>query len=309
MLASVLKRQEIDKLSDKKATEMPDIRISTPFPPELYEWLEDVYPVWLQTPLDAFYGLIPFNSVAAPLQLAYAENIDALGNSSIFRNLNIFLTLIAEEKILLDSDATMTSDSLDLLLTTTHWPKYDMEMVNRLQRPLHEETICPLDFLKALAFVTGLIELRNNRLAVTEFGHSLLEGRIDTVLVRKVFEATFAKVNPRTLTKLAHPWVHEQAGIIFWGLSVVGETPRSASELARYCFVPPKQFFDYRLKVLHTYMRVVFLQPLIWFSLIETVDVEADKTNPDGLLYRKTPLFDEFFKFSIDRSMPVERPN
>jgi len=288
---------------------MSGIKISTPFPPELYDWLKDVYPVWLQLPKNTFYSLVPFNSAESPLLLDYVANTAALSESLIFQNLRTFLTMIEEDKIQLLADDTMTSDCLELLLGATIWPQYDLENVKNLPRPIHEETICPLDFLKALAIACELITLSDNRLTITQSGRLLLANEVDTRMVRKVFEATFGKVNPRTLTKLAHPWVHEQAGVIFWGLSIVGDTPRSAEELARYCFVPPKQFFDFRLQVLHTYMRAVFLNPLSWLGLLEIHDTEATESNSGGVLYRKSPVFDEFFHFEIEKLLPVERPN
>jgi hypothetical protein len=288
---------------------MSGIRISTPFPPEFYDWLKDVYPVWLQLPQDAFYGLVPFNSAESPLQLDYAANTAALSGSLIFQNLRTFLNLIDTDQIRLLPDDTMTSDSLELLLDATVWPHYDVENVKRLPRPIQEETICRLDFLKALAIASELITVSDNRLEITTDGRLLLANEVSRPMVRKVFEAAFGKVNPRTLTKLAHPWVHEQAGVIFWGLSIVGSTPRSAEELARYCFVPPKQFFDMRLRVLHIYMRAVFLHPLTWFGLLETSDTEASESNPEGLMYQKSPVFDSFFHFEIEKLMPVERPN
>ena len=288
---------------------MPGIKITTTFPPEFYEWLKDVYPVWLQLPQDAFYGLVPFNSAKSPLRLDYAANTAALSGSLIFQNLRTFLNLIDEDQIQLLPDDTMTSDSLELLLDRTVWPHYDLECVKRLPRPLHEETICRLDFLKALAIASGLTSLSDNRLEITKSGRSLLAHKVDRQMVRKVFEAAFSKVNPRTLTKLAHPWVHEQAGVVFWGLSIVGTTPRSAEELARYCFVPPKQFFESRLRFPNVYMKAVFLHPLSWFGLIETRETEATESNPEGLMYQKSPVFDSFFHFEIERLLPVERPN
>ena len=288
---------------------MSGIRISTPFPPVLYDWLKDVYPVWLQLPLDALYGLVPFNSAESPLRLDYAANTAALSGSLIFQNLRTFLNLIEEDRIQLLADDTMTSDCLELLLDATVWPHHDVECIKRFPRPIHEETICRLDFLKALAITSEMITLSDNRLEITESGRLLLADEVNVRMVRRVFEAAFGKVNPRTLTKLAHPWVHEQAGVIFWGLSIVGDTPRSAEELSRYCFVPPKQFIDWRLWVIQTYMRAVFLHPLSWFGLLEIQDAEATENNSEGLLYRKSPVFDSLFHFEIEKLLPVERPN
>jgi hypothetical protein len=288
---------------------MSGIRISTPFPPELYDWLKDVYPVWLQLPPDAFYGLVRFHTAESPLRLDYAANTASLSGSVIFQNLRTFLKRIEEDQIQLLADDTISSDSLELLLDATVWPQYDVEGVKRLPRPIHEETICPLDFLKALAIASELITLSGNRLEITDSGRLLLSKEIDARMVRKVFEAAFSRVNPRTLTKLAHPWVHEQAGVIFWGLSIVGDTPRSAEELSRYCFVPPKQFFDSRLWVIHTFMRALFLRPLSWFGLLEVHDTEAAENNSEGLLYRKSPVFDSLFHFEIEKLLPVESPN
>jgi hypothetical protein len=288
---------------------MSGIKITTTFPPEFYDWVKDVYPVWLQLPQDALSGLVPFNSAKSPLHLDYATNTAALSGSLIFQNLRTFLNLIDEDQIQLLPDDTMASDSLELLLDGTVWPHYDVEGVKQLPRPLHEETICRLDFLKALAIASGLINLSDNRLEITQSGRLLLAHKVERQMVRKVFEAAFSKVNPRTLTKLAHPWVHEQAGVVFWGLSIVGVTPRSAEELARYCFVPTKELFESRLRSPNIYMRAVFLDPLIWFGLLETHETESTESNPAGLMYQKSPVFDSFFHFEIERLLPVERAN
>jgi len=288
---------------------MSGIRISTPFPPELYDWLEDVYPAWLQLPPDAYSRLVPFNSAESPLRLDYAANTAALSGSPVFQNLRTFLNLIEEDQIQLLPDDTMSSDCLELLLDATVWPQYDVEGAKRLPRPIHEETICPLDFLKALAIASDLTTLSNNRLEVTASGRLLLANKVNVRMVRKIFEAAFGEVNPQTLTKLAHPWVHEQAGVIFWGLSIVGDTPRSAEELSRYCFVPPEQFFGVRHRLMHIFMRAVYLRPLFWFGLLEIHDTDATENNPEGLLYRKSPVFDSLFRFGIERLLPAERPN
>lgn len=288
---------------------MSGIRITTQLPPELYEWLGDVYPTWLQLPPDDFYRLVHFNAPESPLNLFYAETAADIGNSAIFRNLRVFLELVSEGRIVLQQDSTMTSDTLELLVDVLHWPNNDMSGVKDMRRPLDEENICPLDFLKALAISSQLIKVDAASITIMENGHRILEEPPGANIIRMVFEAAFSKVNPRTLTKLAHPWVHEQAGVIFWGLSLVGNQPRSANELTRYCFVPPKQFFDYRLTMLPVYMRAVFLNPLIWFGLMETRNVAADQENPDGVLYQNTPLFDKFMHFDTEIARPVETPN
>ena len=285
------------------------IKLSTPMPSELTDWLGDVFPAWLQLPPDAFQNLVPFNGPESPIRIKYVGNASELGRSVMFDNLQVFLKLISEGRVSLDEESHLTSDSLELLLETTNWPGYDLERTRQLTRPLREDIIGPLDFLKALAIECDLIKVDGDRIEICEYGHRILQKQINLVLARRVFEAAFSKVNPRTLTKLAHPWVHEQSGVILWGLSITADKPRSADALTRYCFVPPKQFFEGKLKVLDIYMRSVFLQPLTWFGLMETQVVEADDANEHGLLYKKTPLFDQFLQFDIERVMPVERAN
>ena len=288
---------------------MSRIRPSTPLSAELTEWLNNVYPAWLQLPEEKFDDLDPFNSAASPLFLEYLENAAELSSSAIFDNLRVFLTLINEGRIALLPDGTMTSDSLDLLLVTTNWPNLDIEATKLLRRPIDQETICPLDFLISLAIACQFIEVDAKRIKITKTGVHLLENRIDVAMVQNVFEATFTKVNPRTLTKLAHPWVHEQAGIIFWGLSIAADKPRDVQELTRYCFVPPRQFLNNTFSILDGYMRSVFLNPLTWFGLMETVAPQANMTDVYDLHYQKTPLFDKFMRFDVDRPPSVEVPN
>lgn len=285
------------------------IKMSTPMPSELIDWLGDVFPAWLQLPPDAFQNLVPFNGAESPIRIKYVGNAAELGRSIMFDNLQAFLRLISEGRVKVDDGSNLTSDSLELLLETTNWPGYDLELTRHLTRPLREDIICPLDFLKALATECDLIRIEGDRIEIQEQGHHLLQKQISLGLVRRVFEAAFSKVNPRTLTKLARPWVHEQSGIVLWGLSITGNTPRSAEVLTRYCFVPPKKFFDGTLKILDIYMRSVFLQPLTWFGLLETQDVEAGEANGYGLLYKKTPLFDQFLQFDIERVKPLELAN
>lgn len=288
---------------------MSQIRLSTPLPSELYAWLKDVYPTWLQLPPDDFRRLIPFNSDESPLSLNYIENAEEIGNSAIFENLRVFLSLIAERRIVMQPDATMDSDTLELLVDATHWPNDDMDLVKKMRRPLDQENICALDFLMALAVESRLVEVEGASINLTPNGTRLLEDRLDVAIIRSVFIAAFSKVNPRTLTKLAHPWVHEQTGIVLWGLSLVGDHPRSANELTRFCFMPPKEFFDDRLMILPVYMRAVFLQPLIWFGLMEAQSEVEEYIDFDDLVYKKTALFDRFFQFDVERAQPVERAN
>jgi hypothetical protein len=288
---------------------MSRIKLSMPLPPELTDWLGNVFPAWLQLPQEAFYKMIPFNAAESPIQIQYSEHAAEIGRSHIFANLNVFLTLISEGRVCVDPESALTSDSLELLLKTTHWPNYDYELIKRLLRPLHEGIIGPLDFLKALAIECDLIRIEEDRIEIRDNGLRILKNQTDVVLVRRVFEAIFSKVNPRNLTKLAHPWVQEQTGVMLWGLSITADEPRSAKELTRYCFVPPKQFFDQRPNMLDIYMRVVFLRPLIWLGLLETQVVEVSDANEQGLLYKKTALFDQFIHFDFERLQPVERPN
>jgi hypothetical protein len=288
---------------------MSRIKLSMPLPPELTDWLGDVFPAWLQLPQEAFYKMIPFNAAESPIQIQYSEHAAEIGRSHIFTNLNVFLTLISEGRVCVDPDSTLTSDSLELLLQTTHWPNYDYELIKRLSRPLHEGIIGPLDFLKALALECDLIQIEEDRIEIRDNGLRMLKNQTDVALVRRVFEAIFSKVNPRNLTKLAHPWVQEQSGIMLWALSITADKPRSAKELTRYCFVPPQQFFDHRLSTLDIYMRAVFLAPLTWLGLLETQTVEASDANVQGLLYKKTALFDQFIQFDFERLQPVERAN
>jgi hypothetical protein len=221
----------------------------------------------------------------------------------------VFLALIGEGRIVLLPDGTMTSDSLDLLLATTDWPGFDIERTRQLQRPLDQENLGPLDFLIALAIACQFVEVADGRIKVTDAGRRLRENRIDVSTVKSVFEATFTKINPRTLTKLAHPWVHEQAGIVFWGLSVTADMPRTVPELTRYCFVPPEKFLDDTAVILEIYMRSVYLIPLTWLGLMRTTAPPSASSTVYDLLFQKTPLFDRFMHFTIEPALPVERPN
>lgn len=287
---------------------MSRLRLSAPLPSNLTRWLNDVHPAWLQLGAGPFYDLVPFHSPRSPLHLDYHGNAADIAGSVIFRNLRLYLTLIGEGRIALLPSGAMTSESLDLLLTTMDWPDFDTEMTRHLRRPLDQETICPLDFLMALAIAARLIQIDGRRLAVTDAGRRLRENLIDASMVRAVFEAAFARVNPRTLTKLAHPWVHEQAGIVFWCLSITADLPRSVPQLTRYCFVPPEKFLDEPLNVLEVYMRAVYLTPLSWFGLLKSMPA-VEATRVQEPLYQKTPLFDRFMQFDIERAQPVERPN
>jgi hypothetical protein len=221
----------------------------------------------------------------------------------------LFLTLIGEGRIILLSDGKMASDSLDLLLSTTDWPNYDIELTRMHRRPLDQDNLGPLDFLIALAKACQFVEVAGGRIKVTDAGRRLHENRIDMATVRTVFESTFTKIDPRTLTKLAHPWVHEQAGIVFWGLSMTADVPRTVPELTRYCFVPPEKFLDNRSSILEVYMRSVYLLPLTWFGLMGTTAPQTTSWTVHDLMFQKRPLFDRFMHFTIDPALPVERPN
>lgn len=288
---------------------MARIRLSTPLPPKLTEWLKDVYPAWAQLSPETFYGLVPFNAPVSPLHLDYLDTAADLSASAIFSNLRLFLTLIDEGRIVMLPDGKMASDSLDLLLATTDWPGFDIELTRKLRRPLDQENLGPLDFLIALAIACQFVEVADGRIKVTDAGRRLRENRIDVSTVKSVFEATFTKINPRTLTKLAHPWVHEQAGIVFWGLSVTADMPRTVPELTRYCFVPPEKFLDDTALILEIYMRSVYLIPLTWLGLMRTTAPPSASSTVYDLLFQKTPLFDRFMHFTIEPALPVERPN
>lgn len=288
---------------------MSKIRISTPLPPELTAWLKDIYPAWLQLQQEAFNALVPFNAPQSPLHLNYIEHSAEMATSSIFSNLRIFLTLIGEAKIGLSTDGKMTSDSLELLLQTTDWPNYDSDWIQFHRRPLDQENIGPLDFLIALAIETKLVTVDCGRLRVSNAGHRLSQNLTDDSIVRTVFEAAFSKVNPRTLSKLAHPWVHEQAGIIFWGLSRTADKPRTLFDLTRYCFVPPKKLLSQDLNPLEIYMRAVYLTPLTWFGLMISTAPTTPETKDQDELYFKTPLFDRLMHFDIEPSQVAENAN
>ena len=288
---------------------MSRIKLSTPLPTKLTEWLQDVYPAWLQLPEEAFYGMVPFNSQRSPLHLNYSVCAADLAASVIFSNVRVFLNLIGEGRITLLEDGKISSDGLDLLLETTAWPNCDMDVIRMTRRPLDQENIGPLDFLVALAHAAQLTTVVEGRIRVTDAGWRVCAQLVDPSIVRAVFEASFARVNPRTLTKLAHPWVHEQAGIIFWGLSITADAPRTVSELTRYCFVPPEKFLDDALGMLELYMRAVYLTPLTWFGLMATTTPSDGETHVYDRLYHKTPLFDRFMEFDLERAQPAESPN
>jgi hypothetical protein len=288
---------------------MSRIKLTMPLPPKLTEWLKDVYPAWAQLPQEAFYGLVPFNAPESPLHLDYLDIAADISASAMFSNLRLFLTLIGEGRIVLLPDGTMASDSLDLLLATTDWPNYDIELTRMHRRPLDQENLGPLDFLIALAIACQFVEVAEGRIKVTDAGRRLHENRIDAATVRSVFEATFLKINPRTLTKLAQPWVHEQAGIVFWGLSKTADVPRTVPELTRYCFVPPEKFLNNTASILEVYMRSVYLLPLTWLGLMSTTAPQSTASIVHDLLFQKTPLFDRFMQFTIEPAVPVERPN
>ena len=171
---------------------MSRIKLSTPLPAVLTDWLGDVFPAWIQLPPDAFYNLIPFNGAASPIKINYNGNAAELARSRVFTNLKVFLTLISERRVQSDPDCQLTSDSLELLLAATDWPGLDLVNTEGLPRPLREDIIGPLDFLKALAIECDLINVEVDRIEIRENGRRLLRGEINLPLVRRVFEAAFS---------------------------------------------------------------------------------------------------------------------
>jgi len=55
-------------------------------------------------------------------------------------------------------------------------------------------------------------------------------------------------------------------------------------------------------------MESRILRPLLWFGLLECQsEASAESRVSDRRLYRKTPLFDLFLKFTVQTELPTTR--
>jgi hypothetical protein len=93
-------------------------------------------------------------------------------------------------------------------------------------------------------------------------------------------------------------WPQNDAGVVLWSLSASANDWLDRETLTRLCTVPVAGVLESTWDLGSYAMEARILRPLVWFGLLEQRSEKG--TGPvNRHLYRKTPLFDRFLKFSV----------
>jgi hypothetical protein len=93
-------------------------------------------------------------------------------------------------------------------------------------------------------------------------------------------------------------WPQNNVGVVLWSLSASATDWLHPDKLTRLCTIPVIGVLEAAWDLGAFAMASRILWPLTWFGLMES-RWEGKAGLGEPRLYRKTPLFDQFVKFSV----------
>ncbi len=189
------------------------------------------------------------------------------------------------------------------LLERIRWAEEYIEPIRPILKHVNEYDAKPIEIVRVVCEVGGLVRKKRNSILVTRKGLELCSDSKAGLLYRHLFITLFHRVNLDFLYGgLPTPQLQWSVPVILWRLSLKAkdwlDMPRLMDETlltqVRRELAAEQAFPNHDQHLLVA--RV--LKPLLWFGLLETEgDPEHWRRLRHSARFRKTPLFDRFLQF------------
>jgi hypothetical protein len=276
--------------------------------PEVRRWLNGVEPAWTMLEFDSFNALHDGPSASnQAIRLEPNLPLTDLSVSAVTRNALLLLRLSIETGGLkLTATGNLSRAVVAEMIEVVEWPGIDKDELFRFHKVINEADFLPVHFVRVLLEGTKLVRRRRDKLVPTRLGKEMLvEGR-HGALQALLFHIAFWHLNLGFFDRNPiDSWPQSHTSIVLWSLSASANDWLHPDKLTRLCTVPVIGVLESDWDLGSFAMESRILRPLTWFGLLESRREREGLGEPR--LYRKTPLFDQFLKFSVKIERPATR--
>lgn len=180
-----------------------------------------------------------------------------------------------------------------------------VESIRKGRTVINENHVRPLNILRVFLETAGLIDHHDGRFHPTDRGLDMLEARKAPEFMKYLFVSYFRKFDLNYFTE-CHEWneFREILPYSLYRLSKLNDEWHRVDIIANRVLLPSIfELADKRgdERVDHTY-SILILKPLSKFELLEGRKLGVNGIEDFDPQYRKTPLFDRFIEFDLNKS-------
>jgi hypothetical protein len=277
--------------------------------PEVRRWLNGVEPAWTMLEFDSFNALHDEPS-ASNHAIRLEPNLPPtdLSGSAVTRNALLLLRLSIETGGLkLTATGNLSRAVVAEMIEVVEWPDLDKSELFRFHKVINEADFLPVHFVRVLLEGTKLVRRRRDNPVPARLGKEMLVPERHGALQALLFHIPLWHMNLGYFDrKPIDSWPQSHTSIVLWSLSASANDWLHPDKLTRLCTVPVIGVLESDWDLGSFAMESRILRPLTWFGLLES-RWEGKTGLGEPHLYRKTPLFDRFLKFSVKIERPATR--
>jgi len=269
--------------------------------PEVRRWLNGTEPAWTMLEFDSYNALHEEPS-AGNQAIRLEPNLSGtdLAGSAVTCNALLLLRRAADDGGLkLTATGNLSRSVVSEMFAIMEWPGLDKEGAYQFHNVINEPDFLPLHFVRVLLQGTKLVRVNRDKLVSTRLGKRMLAPERYGALQALLFHIALWHLNLGYFDRNpVQSWPQNNVGIVLWSLSASANDWLHPDKLTRLCTVPVIGVLEASWDLGAFAMESRILRPLMWFGLLESRwEGKAGLGEPP--LYRKTPLFDRFLKFSV----------
>jgi len=277
--------------------------------PEVRRYLDGIEPAWTLLDFESFNSL-RHEPLATNKAIRLEPNLieNDLFASAVTQVARLLLRRAGDPGGLkLTATGNLSRSVIAEMVDIIDWPGLDKDELFALHKVINEPDFLPVHFVRVLLQGTKLARTHRGTLLPTRLGKVMLAperyGALHALLFHMALwhlDLGYFDRNP------LESWPQNDMGIILWSLSASANDWLDPGKLTRLCTVPITGVVEASWDVGSFAMQSRILRPLTWFGLLEH---RSDRSSASRVVahhvYRKTPLFDQFVKFSVGIEGPM----
>jgi hypothetical protein len=175
-----------------------------------------------------------------------------------------------------------------------------------MNKVINEPDFFPLYMTRMITQAAKFFRKSKDHLKTSPLGREMLDPQKIGELQRILFIIHMWRLEtPNYVPAQAGRWPLVDIGVILWALSVAATEWETAENLTRLCSIPIEEVIRSDSDMASFAMETQILRPLFHFGFLEhRRDPIPGKAFLKTHLYRRTPLFDQFFSFRVTLEKP-----
>ncbi|MBN2329461.1 MAG: hypothetical protein JXR73_20135 [Candidatus Omnitrophica bacterium] len=235
--------------------------------------------------------------------LNQAIPIEEILNTPIMHDIRAFLGGIIEEggSIKTTSSGNLNRQFVQDMMEAFNPPSEFIAWTFQYKNTLNEDDAIHIHLVRVLAICAGLIRKHKSAFNITKKGKEYAHEAFAVWLYVHLFKTQFRKFDLAYLdgTPQNQP-LQDAIAYSFYAIGKRLQDWKKPEDISEQITLPIVQEYVYEYKDLDIQVQMRILEPLVRFGLLETraLPKEEKKITRD-YEYRKTPLYDQFFRFKL----------